>query len=101
MLGPENLKTPVFDIYLADLELEAKSLVGKRVLDLGAGTAMFASEAKRMGYRVCSVDSDETVWLPIRNEILMAKNRGLTSEGLAHWQDVLASCCLTDMGKLP
>lgn len=101
MLGPENLKTPVFDIYLADLELEAVSLVGKRVLDLGAGTAMFASEARRMGYRVCSVDSDETVWLPIRNEMLMAARRGLMSEGLAHWRDVLACCCLTDMGKLP
>lgn len=101
MVETEKLKTPVVDSYLTDLELTGDDMAGKNILDLGAGAAMFASEARRMGYRVCSVDSDETVWLPIRNEMLTAKRRGLVSEELAHWRDVLASCCLTDMGKLP
>ncbi len=102
MLEPERQKTPVFDIYLQDLELDEKSFGGgKRVLDLGAGEAMFAADGRRNNYRIYSLDADESVWLPMKNEMLMAKRRGVSSSELDLWREVFSVSAVANMVRLP
>ena len=102
MLEPERQKTPVFDIYFQDLELDEKSISdGKRVLDLGAGTAMFAADGRRSNCWIYSLDADESAWLPIKNEMLAAKRRGLPSSELDLWREVFSVSTVANMIRLP
>lgn len=51
------------EIYLADLGLHWDDLRGKRILDIGAGGAEFATAAERRGVEVVSLDSaDASAW---------------------------------------
>lgn len=59
--------------YRDELGLDLKSLIGKKVLDIGAEDGAFAAAARRLGVEVTSLDINRTNW--------QAFNMGIKEKG--------------------
>ena len=59
-MNPEQIPTSNrgLDKYLLDLDLTEEELVGKRILDLGSGTRMFAKEVEDRGIEASIFSAD-------------------------------------------
>lgn len=102
MIEKERRTGEVFSAYLSDFGLDRSELVGKRILDLGAGSRKFAKDCMVEGIGdVWSVAESGTDWREISRMIEMGKKRGIESEELADWERVDDRSVVADMRDLP
>lgn len=93
---------PKLESYLHDLDLLPIELVGKSILDLGAGGRQFAYECERLGISgVVSLDQNNEQWMGIFRAIAQAQAMRKYSDVLASWELINAYTAQAEMQFLP
>lgn len=94
--------TPTLDSYLADFDLREEDLIGKLVLDAGAGRRMLAKEAAELGITgIVSLGESRHWWADVLIMMKQLRQVSGNSRGLKLWEEVGAKTIEGRLEYLP